>query len=124
MIRLGSVVLGAPDVGRAVTFWSQALGYAPTQFPDEGNEFTILVPPSGKGARIAIQKSDEPAQEHPRLHVDLVVDDADEQASEVERLIGLGATRVAWDSYSADPDYVVLADTADNLFCVVDAGHA
>lgn len=124
MIRLGSVVLGAPDVGRAVTFWSQALGYAPIRFPDEGNEFTILVPPSGKGTRIAIQKSDEPAQEHPRLHLDLVVDDADEQASEVERLIGLGATRVAWDSYSADPDYVVLADTADNLFCVVDAGHA
>jgi catechol 2,3-dioxygenase-like lactoylglutathione lyase family enzyme len=123
MIRLGSVVLGAPDVERAVTFWSQALGYDPVRFPEEGNEFTILVPPSGEGTRVAIQKSADPAQQHPRVHLDLVVDDADEQASEAERLIRLGATRVAWDSYSADPDYVVLADTAGNLFCVVDAGH-
>jgi catechol 2,3-dioxygenase-like lactoylglutathione lyase family enzyme len=123
MIRLGSVVLGAPDVERAVTFWSQALGYDPVRFPEEGNEFTILVPPSGEGTRVAIQKSDDPAQQHPRVHLDLVVDDADEQASEVERLIRLGATRVAWDSYSGDPDYVVLADTAGNLFCVVDASH-
>ena len=123
MIRLGSVVLGAPDVERAVTFWSQALGYDPVRFPEEGNEFTILVPPSGEGTRVAIQRSDDPAQQHPRVHLDLVVDDADEQVSEVERLIRLGATRVAWDSYSADPDYVVLADTAGNLFCVVDASH-
>ena len=123
MIRLGSVVLGAPEVEPAVSFWSQALGHTPVRFADEGNEFTILVPPSGKGTRIAIQKSDEPAEDHSRVHLDLVVDDADEQASEVERLIGLVATRVAWDSYSADPDYVVLADTADNLFCVVDTGH-
>ena len=123
MIRLGSVVLGAADVERAVTFWSQALGYDPVRFPEEGNEFTILVPPSGEGTRVAVQTSDGPAQDHPRVHLDLVVDDADEQASEVERLIRLGATRVAWDSYSADPDYVVLADTAGNLFCVVDASH-
>ncbi len=123
MIRLGSVVMGAPDVERAVTFGSQALGYSPVRFPDEGNQFTILVPPGGEGARVALQQSDGPAQEHPRVHLDLVVDTADEQASEVERLIGLGARRVAWDSYSEDPDYVVLADTAGNLFCIVDASH-
>ena len=115
--------MGAADVERAVTFWSQALGYSPVRFPEEDNEFTILVPPSGEGTRVALQKSEVPAQDHPRVHLDLVVDDAAEQTYEVERLIGLGATRVEWDSYSEDPDYVVLADTEHNLFCVVDAGH-
>lgn len=123
VIRLGSVVMGAPDVERAVEFWSQALGYSPVRFPDDGNQFTILVPPSGEGTRVALQQSDVPAQDHPRVHLDLVVDTAAEQASEVERLIGLGASRVTWDSYSDDPDYIVLADTAGNLFCVIDASH-
>jgi hypothetical protein len=70
-----------------------------------------------------VQRADTPADEHPRLHVDLVVDDAAEQAREVERLVGLGAIRVAWDLYPADPDFVVLADPDGNRFCVVDASH-
>jgi hypothetical protein len=99
------------------------LGYAPVRFPDSDNDFTILVPPSGEGTRVALQRSETSPQEHPSVHIDLVVDDADEQAAEVERLVGLGATRVAWDSYPADPDFVVLADPDGNRFCVVDAGH-
>jgi catechol 2,3-dioxygenase-like lactoylglutathione lyase family enzyme len=122
VIRLGSVVLGADDVERAVSFWSQALGYEPVRFPDDDG-FTILRPPSGDGTRVAVQRADTPADEHPRLHVDLVVDDAAEQAREVERLVGLGAIRVAWDLYPADPDFVVLADPDGNRFCVVDASH-
>jgi hypothetical protein len=51
------------------------------------------------------------------------VDDAAEQASEVERLVALGATRVDWDSYPVDPDFIVLADTEGNRFCIVDASH-
>jgi predicted enzyme related to lactoylglutathione lyase len=122
VLRLGTVVVGADDVGRAVAFWSAVLGFRPVQFDDDDG-FTILVPPSGEGTRVAVQRSETPAEEHPRLHLDLVVDDADEQAAEVERLIGLGATRVPWDSYPADPDFVVLADPEGNRFCVVDASH-
>ena len=55
--------------------------------------------------------------------MDLVVDDAAEQAAEIERLVGLGAVRVPWDLYPPDPDFVVLADTEGNRFCVVDASH-
>ena len=57
------------------------------------------------------------------MHLDLVVDDAAEQAAEIERLVELGATRVAWDSYPDDPDFIVLADPEGNRFCVVDASH-
>jgi catechol 2,3-dioxygenase-like lactoylglutathione lyase family enzyme len=123
VIRLGTIVLGADDVDRAVSFWSRVLGYEPVHFADEGNGFTILVPPSGEGTRVALQRADTPPEEHPRVHLDLVVDDAAEQAAEIERLIGLGATPVPWDSYPADPDFVVLADPEGNRFCVVDASH-
>jgi hypothetical protein len=108
---------------RAVTFWSQVLGYEPVFFPESDNEFTILVPPSGEGTRLALQRTETPAREHPRVHLDLVVADAAEQTAEIDRLVALGATRVAWDLYPPDPDFVVLADTEGNRFCVVDAGH-
>jgi catechol 2,3-dioxygenase-like lactoylglutathione lyase family enzyme len=123
VIRLGSIVLGADDVERAVSFWSGALGYDPVRFAGEDNGFTVLVPPSGEGTRVAIQRAETPADTHPRIHVDLVVDNAREQAAEIERLVALGASWVSWDSYPADPDFVVLADPEGNRFCVVDAGH-
>ena len=112
-------MLGADDVDRAVSFWSQVLGYEPVHFPDADNGFTILVPPSGEGTRVALQRADTPPEQHPRAHLDLVVDDAAEQAAEIERLVSLGATRVPWDSYPLDPDFVVLADPEGNRFCVV-----
>ena len=31
--------------------------------------------------------------------------------------------RVDWDLYPDDPDFVVLADTEGNRFCVVDTSH-
>lgn len=125
MLRLGTVVLGAEDVDRAVAFWESALGYHPHAFPDSPNQFTILVPPDREGTRIAVQRSETPSEERPRVHVDLIVDSAEEQEAEVIRLVSLGGERVAWD-YSDDPtqvDFVVVADTEGNRFCVVDAGH-
>jgi len=122
MIRLGTVVLGADDVDRAVSFWSSVLDYRPVRFPAAEDGFTILVPPSGEGTRVALHRADTPAQERPRVHLDLVVRDAAEQVTEIERLTDLGATRVPWD-YPADPDFVVLADPEGNRFCVVDASH-
>ena len=76
----------------------------------------------GSGPRL-LQRADTPVQAHPRVHLDLVVDDAAEQASEIDRLIALGATRVDWDLYPPDPDFVVLADPVGNRFCIVNAGH-
>lgn len=122
MIRLGTVVLGAADVERAVSFWSTVLGYEPVRFADADDEFTILRPPTGVGTRVAVHRSSTPPQDRPRVHLDLIVDSRNEQTAEVERLIGLGASRAAWD-YPSDPDFVVLCDTEGNRFCVVDASH-
>ena len=122
VLRLGTVVLGADDVDRAVAFWAEAFGYEVVRFPDSDDAFTILVPPDRVGTRIAVNRSGTPPQERPRVHLDLVVDSAAEQSSEIDRLVGLGATRVPWD-YPTDPDFVVLADTEGNRFCIVDASH-
>lgn len=122
MLRLGTIVLGADDVERAAAFWAEALGYEAVRFPDAPDGFTILVPPDRVGTRVAVHRSSTPAQERPRVHLDLVVDTTDEQAAQVARLEQLGASRVEWDQ-DYDTDVVVLADTEGNRFCVVDSSH-
>jgi hypothetical protein len=83
----------------------------------------VLVPPSGSGTKLALQQSETMPQAHPRIHLDLHVSSAAEQAREVERLVSLGAERVDWDRYPNDPDFVVLADPEGNRFCIVDLSH-
>ena len=122
MLRIGTVVLGVEDVRRAVDFWSQALGYVPRdgEVTDDG---TILVPADGPGTAVNLDPSETPLQEHPRVHLDLYAGDAADQAAEIERLVSLGAERVDWDLYPADADFVVLADTEGNRFCVIDTSY-
>jgi hypothetical protein len=57
------------------------------------------------------------------VHFDLHVASAAEQEAEEDRLTSLGAVRVDWDRYPDDPDFIVLADTEGNRFCIVDLGH-
>ncbi|MFC4021923.1 VOC family protein [Micromonospora sp. GCM10011542] len=111
------------DARRAATFWAAALGYRrrPPRFA--GDEWIVLEPPPGApGAAIAMDLSESPVQEFPRLHLDL---DAGERPldDEVDRLLGLGAQRVDWRHYPTDPHpseppYVVLAGPEGNRFCV------
>jgi len=123
MLHVGSVVLGAADVGRAANFWSRALGYVPRD-GEVKDDWVVLVPgDGGPGTPIALGLSESPVQEHPRVHVDLYAGDAADQAAEVDRLVGLGARHVDWDLYPDDPDFVVLADTEGNRFCVIDTAR-
>ncbi|MCX5210410.1 VOC family protein [Kitasatospora sp. NBC_00240] len=123
MLRIGTVVLGAQDVRRAAEFWGRALGYVP-RAGEPADDWVVLVPAAGvAGTPVALGRSVTPVQEHPRVHLDLYADDAAEQATEVERLVALGAVRVDWDSYPEDPDFIVLADPEGNRFCVIDSSH-
>ncbi len=120
MLQVLSVVMGATDVRRAARFWQEALGLVPSRDYGPDDDFIRLIPPDGQGTAIALDTSESPVQRHPRVHLDLFVDSAAEQAVEVERLISLGGTRVDWDLYPDSPDFVVMADTEGNIFCVVD----
>jgi catechol 2,3-dioxygenase-like lactoylglutathione lyase family enzyme len=122
VLSIGVIALGVTDLGRAQEFWCQALSYE-VRHDGFGGWATVLIPPSGSGTMIALQRSQTPPQDHPRVHLDLHVADVAEQAAEVERLVSLGAERVDWDSYSDDPDFVVLADPDGNRFCIVDLSH-
>jgi catechol 2,3-dioxygenase-like lactoylglutathione lyase family enzyme len=121
VLSIGSVVMGASDVRRATAFWTQALGFVPRAEPED--DWVVLVHPRGTGVQLSIGFSETPVQERPRVHLDLYAGDAEDQAAEVERLLGLGAQRVAWDSYPPDADFVVLADPEGNRFCVIDTGR-
>ncbi|MBY8888971.1 VOC family protein [Streptomyces sp. PTM05] len=121
MVTVGSVVLGVSNVRRAAAFWTRALDYVPREPAQE--DWVVLVPRAGNGVQVALGTSETPPQPRPRVHLDLYARDAADQAAEVERLVGLGADRVAWDLYPADPDFVVLADPDGNRFCVIDTSH-
>lgn len=122
MLSLGSVVMGVSDVPRAAAFWTAALGYVPREKTKD--DWVVLTPPQGSsGVQLALGLSRTPLQEHPRVHLDLYADDAAAQTAEVERLVSLGARRVDWADYPEDPDFVVLADTEGNLFCVIDTSR-
>jgi catechol 2,3-dioxygenase-like lactoylglutathione lyase family enzyme len=106
-VRIGSIILNVSDTSRAEEFWMGALGYVRVA-PDAD----FLRPASGDGPLLHFDSNDV-------THVDLWVDGGEaEQASEVERLVALGATRVDWD-YPDNADFVVLADPDGTLFCVV-----
>jgi catechol 2,3-dioxygenase-like lactoylglutathione lyase family enzyme len=122
MLTFGIVALGVSDVDRAREFWSAALGYTLRE-DGFGGWAKVLMPPDGTGLPIALQASETPVQDHPRIHFDLHVADAGEQEAETARLISLGARRVDWDSYDDDPDFVVLEDPDGNRFCIVDLSH-
>jgi len=122
MVSIGMVVLGATDMGRAVAFWTQALGYELRE-GGAGQDWSSLTPAGGLGTGIGLQHTGAPGDTHPRVHLDLYAADAAEQAAEAQRLVALGARRVDWDLYPDDPDFVVLADTEGNRFCIVNTSH-
>lgn len=123
MLRLGFPVVGVADMDRAVAFWTAALGLV-----DSGEwrseDWRTLHYPDGHGRALGLQRSESPAEAHPRVHLDLFVDTAAEQEAEVSRLEALGADRLEWKLYPPEPDFVVLGDPDGNALCVVDLSHA
>jgi len=98
-------------VADGVAFWSRALGVTPQRLPAPVDHYTLLRTVGARGDRADLLVQDV-GDTPPRVHVDLHVDGAGDV--EVDRLLALGATRVAtgerWD---------VLTDPAGNLVCLV-----
>jgi catechol 2,3-dioxygenase-like lactoylglutathione lyase family enzyme len=117
MIRVGSIVIRVDDLPRQIAFWTAALDYVGRD--SDADDFALLRPREGAGPNVSLDRVRSELVIPPRIHLDLYADD---QAGEVERLKGLGATEVHWDKRPPDADYVILADPEGNRFCVVDAG--
>ncbi len=117
MIRIGSIVIRVDDLPRQTAFWAAALDYVPRDDPSTA-DFVLMRPRDGVGPNLSLDRVRSEVHIPPRIHLDLYAED---QAAEVERLIGLGATEIHWDRRPPDADYVILADPEGNRFCVVDA---
>jgi predicted enzyme related to lactoylglutathione lyase len=115
MLRVGSIVIRVDDLERQVAFWTAALDYVARD--SDADDFRLLRPRDGDGPNVSLDRVRSTVQVPPRIHLDLYTED---QAGEVRRLVGLGATEVHWDKKPADADYVILADPEGNRFCVVD----
>jgi len=109
-------VVNVQDMRRGVAFWCAALSYRPRETAGDP-DFMMLVDARGKGMPVSLQLAREGPREPVRVHLDLYTD---EQERHVDRLIGLGATRVVDWPYPDDADFVVLRDPDGNEFCIID----
>jgi catechol 2,3-dioxygenase-like lactoylglutathione lyase family enzyme len=112
-VRLGSVVIDCNDFDAMWAFWRDVLGYEPREEPDP--DWGVLRDPNDASRQVSLQMVPEPRVGKNRLHLDLYTSD---QASEIERILALGATRFPR-TPEADEDFVVLEDPEGNLFCVI-----
>jgi catechol 2,3-dioxygenase-like lactoylglutathione lyase family enzyme len=115
-IWVGSIVIRCRRFEEMLAFWQSALGYIPQAPPEDG--WVILTDPTGKGPNISLDRVERPPPlgDVSRMHIDFYTDDG---KGEVERLLGLGATRYEREA-GPDDDFVVLVDPDGNRFCVVD----
>lgn len=117
-VKVGSIVIRCVRFEELVAFWQAALGYVPREPPRDG--WVVLTDPSGVASNISLDRVAEdrlpPLGDLSRIHLDLYTAD---QSAEVERLLGLGATRYQRE-YEQDEDFVVLVDPDGNRFCVID----
>jgi len=96
------------ELGR---WWCAALGWVVVN--DDPDEFEIR-PDTDRMPGLLFARVPEAKTVKNRLHIDLRPDDRD---AEVERLIGLGASRI--DVGQGNESWVVLADPEGNEFCVL-----
>jgi predicted enzyme related to lactoylglutathione lyase len=115
-IRIQCVTVDSHDCERLASFWSEVLGWRVTY--ESADEWAIEPPAGSPEADVApdivfVKVPDEKVVKN-RLHFDLRPAD---QAAEVERIVGLGASPV--DIGQAGVSWVVLADPEGNEFCVL-----
>jgi catechol 2,3-dioxygenase-like lactoylglutathione lyase family enzyme len=124
-IRWYSVVVDCDDVAAQGRWWREALGWSVAY---EAEDEVVLVPPHAlsRAAEIPVEEQGpglvfvpvpEGKSVKNRLHIDLAPRAGDDQAAEVERLVGLGARLV--DVGQGTASWVVLADPEGNEFCVL-----
>ncbi|WP_432477991.1 VOC family protein [Nocardioides sp. GXQ0305] len=118
-LQIQCFLLDSTDPRRTAAFWQEALGWRRTH--DEDHE-VVLEPPAGSpqdgvAPDLLFLRVPEGKTVKNRWHLDLRPKD---QAAEVARLEGLGATRTDV-GQGDDTSWVVMADPDGNEFCVLRA---
>jgi len=107
------ITLDCLDLDTTAAFWQAALGYS-REDTVEGRYVTL----SGNGPTVTLQRVPEPKRSKNRMHLDLLVADAD---ARVAQLRELGATPVSpGPRKEFGQRWFVLADPEGNEFCVAE----
>jgi predicted enzyme related to lactoylglutathione lyase len=109
------VSFDAQDAKVVADFWAAALGRTVSEDADRDNAVVEELEPGPNGSRIGFHRVPEPKTVKNRMHVDLITTDF---GNEVERLIGLGATKL--NEIRAGGHWVTLADPEGNEFDVLE----
>ena len=112
--RFYTVVVDARDPRSLAGFWAGVLDY---QVIYESDDEVVVARDDNTYPGLVFVPVPDGKTVKNRLHIDLSPDDRD---AEVERIIGLGATR-ADVGQGDDVTWVVLADPEGNEFCVLSA---
>jgi hypothetical protein len=106
--------------------WLERMGVPSDEWDPGPRPYNALVDPDGRGPRIWFQRVPESKSVKNRIHLDLNASDGpaapldrrkEQVEAEVERLLGLGARRLA--GYEEqDHFHVVMADPEGNEFCL------
>lgn len=104
-------IIDARDPVALGRWWREALGWVVVN--DDPHEFEIR-PAADRLPGLLFAHVFEPKSVKNRLHLDFRPNDQD---AEVERMLGLGATRA--DVGQGDESWVVLADPEGNEFCIL-----
>jgi predicted enzyme related to lactoylglutathione lyase len=109
------IVIDCSDLERSARFWSAVLGFTASRATT--GPYRGLLPASGDGIEVLLQRVAEEKGQKNRLHLDLRTADLD---AEVSRILGLGATLVTGVPLVEDGwCWHVLADPDGNEFCVL-----
>jgi predicted enzyme related to lactoylglutathione lyase len=113
-----TLILDCCDAERLSSFWAEALGY--TSRGRFGQCWPLLPDASSSEPWLVLQQVSEPKSGKNRMHLDIKVDDLDEEA---RRLEAIGARRVS-DTMTGTRDsaWFVMADPEGNEFCIVRHG--
>jgi predicted enzyme related to lactoylglutathione lyase len=117
--RITTVVVDCTDPDRLAAFYREVLGWAVVEQPDEESVEigTPGQPEKGPVPTLLFQRVPDPTPGKNRLHLDLNATDRDQDA-ELQRLLGLGATR-AEIGQTGEESWHVLADPEGNVFCLL-----
>jgi Glyoxalase-like domain len=110
-LSLGQVVIDSTDAAAIAGFWSRLLD---RPLVEGANQYFAVVPPAADGSVPALMflAVPQPRAGKNRLHLDLVSPD---QPAEVERAVGLGATKIG-DFSEYGTRWTTLADPEGNVF--------
>jgi predicted enzyme related to lactoylglutathione lyase len=112
-VEVAAIVLDVRNLDRETAFWSRLLG---SSVLAQGSGWVDVALLGANGPVLSLQETTARKWRRSGLHLDVVVDDADQA---IKRAIELGATTVSDAPATGSGRWQVLADPEGNRFCLL-----